>query len=155
MQEQRAFGKYLRSERELRQITLAEVSSATKIPLLSLERLEQGCWEGLPATVFVKGFVRCYAKHVGFSQEEACRRFGEVLSGETAPEVREVSQQPASGEPITEAASKRFGLALFLIIVLIIATITLSLLWRMGASADTHVELEGGDPGSPSALLRG
>jgi hypothetical protein len=36
---------------------------------------------------------------------------------------------------------RRFGLALFVIILLIIATITISIIWRRGASADAHASI--------------
>lgn len=135
--EPRAFGNYLRSERELRQIPLSEIAMATKIPLHTLQCLEQGDWNDLPATVFVRGFVRSYAKHIGLSAADACGRF-EAAVGQV-----EKAQQPppeAVGEnaAVMGVGKRRFGLALFVIIILIIATITLSLIWRRGASADTR-----------------
>lgn len=137
MDETRAFGNYLRSERELREISLTEIAAATRIPLHTLQSLERGDWNGLPATVFVRGFVRSYAKHIGLSAEDASQRFdGTVM------EVKQ-SRLPAP-EPVGEAAAvmgggrRRFGLALVVLIILIIATITLSLIWRHGASADTQ-----------------
>jgi cytoskeletal protein RodZ len=140
MEERRAFGSYLRAERELRQIPLAEIADATKIPIQVLESLERGQWEELPAEVFVRGFVRSYARHIGVNPEEACGRYNGVLEQIAA-------EQQAMIEPVGEAASdtsggRRFGVALFVIILLIIATITLSLIWRRGASADTHAMLE-------------
>jgi len=137
MQERHAFGNYLRRERELRQIPLSEVAAATKIPLRALQSLEDGAWDDLPAEVFVRGFVRSYARHVGLPPEDACRRFSA-----TAAELRHrtaVREVESVGESATDVGGRRrFGLALFVIIILIIATITLSLLWRRGASAETH-----------------
>ncbi len=140
MQDQRTFGSYLRAERELRQIPLGEVAAATKIPLRALESLEAGAWDGLPATVFVRGFVRAYAKHLGLVAEEVCRRYDNTLVAISAAERVEAV------EPVGEAAEAggrhRMGLALFVIIILIIATITLSLIWRRGASANAHASLD-------------
>jgi len=139
--DEQAFGDYLRAERELRQIPLPEVAAATKIPLQTLQHLEHGRWSDLPATVFVRGFIRSYAKHIGLPPEDACVRFDNVLSL-----LRKKQEPPV--EPVGEGAAvmgfgkRRFGLALFVIIILIIATITLSLIWRRGASADTHATLE-------------
>ena len=121
----------------MRQIPLSDVATATKIPLHTLQSLEGGDWSGLPATVFVRGFVRSYARHVGLPAEDAARRFeGTVV------EFKQ-SQMPPP-EPVGEAAAvmgggrRRFGLALMVLIILIIATITLSLIWRHGATADTQ-----------------
>lgn len=146
MEQQRAFGSYLRGERELRQIPLAEIAVATKIPLQALESLEAGDWDQLPAQVFVRGFVRSYARHVGFSEDEACQRYRAI--------IEDLEQLAAQAEPVGEAAAdvggrSRFGVALFVIILLIIATITISLIWRRGASADTHAH--NGDTPAASA----
>ena len=139
MDEQVAFGTFLRGERELRQIPLTEVAAATKIPLRTLQRLEQGVWGDLPAQVFLRGFVRSYARHVGMPVDETNRRFEDVVARISQAE------NDANTESVGEAAAevhgrRRFGLALFLIIVLIIATITLSLIWGRGASADAQAE---------------
>ena len=153
MEEQRAFGHYLRAERELRQIPLVEVAKITKIPLHSLEMLEQGSWDDLPAEVFVRGFVVSYARCVGLSSEEARQRFREVVQNTTQAELdQEVAQQRAAHEqaqaqrPRSRALElggrKKFGLALLVIIVFIIATITLSLLWQSGAGATGQASIQ-------------
>jgi cytoskeletal protein RodZ len=140
MEHQRMFGSYLRSERELRQIPLLEVAKATKVPLRTLESLERGFWEELPPDVFVRGFVRSYAKHIGLPINEACRRFNETIQKLKHEELD--LQTESVGEAAAAFGGRRkFGLALFVIILLIIATITLSLFWRSGASADTHANI--------------
>jgi cytoskeletal protein RodZ len=129
---EREFGSYLRTERELRQIPLSEVSAATKIPLHALENLEAGRWKDLPNEVFVRGFVRSFARHVGFSEQEASKQFDEARAAwqhpPSVPLVDDLDEKRVS----SSAGRGRFELALFVIIVLILATITLSLLWRGG-----------------------
>src|SRR5262245_38587128 len=68
---------WLRAGRAHRGLTLEDVSRVTKIQTRILERLEGGKPEGLPADVFVRGFVRSFAKCVGLDEEEALRRYGE------------------------------------------------------------------------------
>jgi cytoskeleton protein RodZ len=65
------FGDRLRRERELRGITLQEISESTKISKKSLEALEKEEFEALPGGVFNRGFVRSYAKYVGLNPDEA------------------------------------------------------------------------------------
>jgi len=141
MDEQLAFGTFLRGERELRQIPLAEVAAATKIPLRALKGLEDGVWADLPPQVFLRGFVRSYARHLGLSMEDACHRFDAMIAR------RDELENEANTESVGDSAAevhgrRRFGVALFLIIVLIIATITLSLIWGRGASADSQARAE-------------
>ena len=93
MNAQRDFGKYLRSERELRQVPLAEVAEATKIPQRTLEQLEAGEWEALPAEVFVRGFVRSYARHLGLPDGEATARYTQALSDVERREAARVLEE--------------------------------------------------------------
>src|SRR5215218_3344678 len=67
---------WLRAGRVQRGMTLEDVSRVTKIQARILERIEGGRPEGLPADVFVRGFVRSFAKCVGLDEEEALRRYG-------------------------------------------------------------------------------
>jgi cytoskeletal protein RodZ len=64
-----SFGEELRRERELRQISLREVSEATKINVRYLEALERNDFRHLPGGVFNKGFVRAYAQFIGVDPE--------------------------------------------------------------------------------------
>ncbi len=60
----------MRRERELRQISLREISEATKINLRYLEALEDNRFSALPAEVFARGFLREYARYVGLDPDE-------------------------------------------------------------------------------------
>ena len=52
------FGTFLKAEREKRQLTLAELSQATKLSVSSLKVMEAGNLDDLPPDVFVRGFIR-------------------------------------------------------------------------------------------------
>jgi cytoskeletal protein RodZ len=64
-----SFGEELKRERELREITLREVSESTKISLRYLEALERNAFENLPGGVFNRGFVRAYSQFIGIDPE--------------------------------------------------------------------------------------
>src|SRR5512140_801721 len=66
---------WLRAGRSQRRMSLDDVAKVTKIQPRILERLEAGKLEGLPADVFVRGFVRSFARCVGLDEEEALRRY--------------------------------------------------------------------------------
>lgn len=149
MDAQRDFGKYLRFERELRQVPLTEVAAATKIPKRTLELLEAGAWDLLPAEIFVRGFVKSYARHLGLPQDEASDRYAATVV--TVEQEEERLGIESVGEAAAEVSTRRhFGLALFVIILLIIVTITFSLLWGGGANADSQASLQS----VPSSPLR-
>ncbi len=64
-----SFGERLKRERELREVTLAEITSATRIGPRFLEALENEEWERLPGGVFNRGFVRSVARYLGLDEE--------------------------------------------------------------------------------------
>jgi len=72
-----SFGHYLSRERELRGVTLLQISEQTRIGQSHLKALEQDDPSRLPARVFVLGHIRAYARAVGLNPDEAVLRFEE------------------------------------------------------------------------------
>jgi cytoskeletal protein RodZ len=66
-------GAYLARQRELRGISLDQLSAATRIPRRSLERLEAGAHDA-DLDGFVRGFVRTVASALGLPPEETLAR---------------------------------------------------------------------------------
>ncbi|MCG6892659.1 MAG: helix-turn-helix domain-containing protein [Desulfobacteraceae bacterium] len=66
-----SFGRYLMSVRLERGISLKAVSNATRIGAETLLAIENEDHDALPAEVFVKGFLRSYARFVGADAEKA------------------------------------------------------------------------------------
>jgi cytoskeletal protein RodZ len=67
---------WLTAGRMARGLTREHVARVTRIQLRTLERLEEGRFDELPADVFVRGFIRNYARCVGLSVDEALARYG-------------------------------------------------------------------------------
>jgi cytoskeletal protein RodZ len=138
------FGEYLRREREVRNIALHDVSRTTKIPVRSLERLEAGEYEALPGEVFVRGFIKSYARCVGLDDENALLLYDSERDERRAEVEESQPRMEAAGD--AEASDplqmrRRVGIAVFVVIVLIIATITLSLLLRRPHHTDGGLSL--------------
>ncbi len=62
-------GEKIRKLRSEYRMSFTEVSRATKIPVKYLEYLERAEYEKLPADVYVRGYLRSYARHLGLSDE--------------------------------------------------------------------------------------
>jgi cytoskeletal protein RodZ len=136
------FGCSLKRARESRALTLGDVASSTRVPRASLERIEAGELVGLPADVFVRGFIRSYARAVGVDEvtplsgyDRALRARSEAARAESALPVIDPAIAGLAPnkdvDDVEESSSRRgLGLAVFVIILLLIATITLSLLLR-------------------------
>ncbi|MDQ7007701.1 MAG: helix-turn-helix domain-containing protein [Acidobacteriota bacterium] len=65
-----SFGETLRRQRELRQISLREVSEATKINIRYLEALERNDFTHLPGGAFTRGYIRSFARVIGVDESE-------------------------------------------------------------------------------------
>lgn len=63
------FGERLKRERELREVSLKEVTVGTRIGSRFLEALENEEWEKLPGGIFNRGFVRSIARYLGLDEE--------------------------------------------------------------------------------------
>ena len=68
--------QWLVAGREARNLSREHVAQVTRIQLRTIEHLEDGRFEGLPADVFVRGFIRGYARCVGLSVDDALARYG-------------------------------------------------------------------------------
>jgi len=63
------FGENLKRERELRGVTLDEITAATRIAKRFLQAIENEQWDQLPGGVFNRGFVRAVARYLGLDEE--------------------------------------------------------------------------------------
>ncbi|HEY6049743.1 MAG TPA: RodZ domain-containing protein, partial [Thermoanaerobaculia bacterium] len=88
------FGEELRRERQIRGISLEEISSATKISVRLLSALERGDVKQLPAPAFTRGFIRAYSTHLGIDADEKVNAYLSDLSGEPHDVVQ--SKRPRS-----------------------------------------------------------
>jgi cytoskeleton protein RodZ len=64
------FGDRLRREREMRGVSMEELSVATRIPPRYLEAIETEQWELLPGRVFNRGYVRAIAQFLGLGEDD-------------------------------------------------------------------------------------
>jgi transcriptional regulator with XRE-family HTH domain len=72
-----SLGNWLRRERLMREISLAEIAEVTRVPRASLEAIEADDYQRLPAPTFVKGFLRAYAGHIGLDPDDVLLRYEE------------------------------------------------------------------------------
>jgi cytoskeleton protein RodZ len=104
------FGSYLKHERELRGVSLEEISGATKIHIRFLKALEENSFDELPGEVFVKGYIRSYANIIGSDIEETLNIYKETV---------ELKNQETGSSPIPSFSHqyKIFIVVAFLVVV--------------------------------------
>jgi cytoskeletal protein RodZ len=153
------FGSILRQARERRQISLAEVAERTKVPQWSLQLIEAGEIDDLPGDVFVRGFIRSYARSVGIADSEPLGLFEEALAARRRAEEALLTTPnfqvaDTTSEEDGQGHRRGIGIAVFVIIVLLIATITLSLFLRQPPQSGEGLSLRE-VPATPAARSRG
>lgn len=118
-----SFGEYLKRERELRELSLREISDETKISYRYLEAIEENNEAKLPAEVFVKGFVKSYANYIGLDPDEAILRYQEFKK---TKDISRESQPAGMDQPAYSADRRKMDpvlwglLALFMLAGLLV-----------------------------------
>jgi transcriptional regulator with XRE-family HTH domain len=87
------FGEHLKREREMRGVSLEEVSAATRISTRFLEAIENEKWDQLPGGVFNRGFIRSIARFLGLDEDGLVAEY--ALETKGALDVRPVPEHPA------------------------------------------------------------
>jgi cytoskeleton protein RodZ len=81
------FGEHLKREREMRGVTLEEISAATRIAPRFLAALESEQWELLPGGVFNRGFIRSVARYLGLDEDTLVAEYALETRGRAEPGV--------------------------------------------------------------------
>ncbi|MBI2032348.1 MAG: helix-turn-helix domain-containing protein [Candidatus Levybacteria bacterium] len=80
-------GQKFQEERIRKNLTLKEVSNATKIREEFLRAIEKGDYSSLPSPAYAHGFVRNYAKFLDMKEDEALAIFRREFDQEKAIQV--------------------------------------------------------------------
>jgi cytoskeleton protein RodZ len=108
-----SFGHWLKAQRELAKCTLEEIAAVTKVHIAQLKMLEDDKWDNLPAPAFVRGFLLCYARHIGLGEEEVLRRYKKQAillgkSSDTLPEGMRAAQSPSAKPKVRVTGTPTF-----------------------------------------------
>jgi cytoskeletal protein RodZ len=116
-------GQHLRELRLAKRMSVAEVSRATRVPIVSVERIEADRFDELPGEVFVRGFLRAYARAVDVPPDDVLARYT------ASRRVAWVTPLPITS-PVRPARGRRFGVAIAFVLLLILFTLALSIVLR-------------------------
>ena len=123
-------GAVLRNEREKKGLTLDQVASITKLRVKIVEALENETWGDLPPPVFVRGFIRSYAKVLGLDETELLH-----LHERVAP------LQAVTGKPVeVQHRSYKGRFLLAVILVLILGFVAYLLVEHLSPSGEQLIE---------------
>ena len=80
-----ALGEEFRSAREARGLTLSDVAEQIHIRSVYLNAIENEDWKSIGAPVYVRGFIRTYARFLGLDAEDAVASFNRSAPPERPP----------------------------------------------------------------------
>jgi cytoskeleton protein RodZ len=106
-----SFGEILKREREMREVTLNEVTVATRIAPRFLEAFEREEWEKLPGGVFNRGFVRAIARYLGLNEETLLSEY-DLAYGEQKTVAPSLVENPIPSPPKWAIAAAALGVLL-------------------------------------------
>jgi cytoskeleton protein RodZ len=114
-------GEELKRERELREISLREISEATKISMRILEAIEKNNFQALPGGIFNRNFLRAYAEFIGLDSENVVRKYHQQFdsSEERPAPTPGMGMGVALQEETVKKSSKTLPIVLMLILLVV------------------------------------
>ena len=113
MDESETLGKYLKSQRESKKISLREVAKNTRVREPILKAIEEDQHTLLPPATYVKGFLLAYAKYLGLDSNDVLLRYEKGLKGESIapPPVPSPGpkQEPPAPQPSKPGQKRRWN----------------------------------------------
>jgi cytoskeleton protein RodZ len=112
-------GTLLKNERENRGLSYEQLAQITRLRKHFLEAMENEAWQDLPPSVFVKGFIRSYAKALGLEEDKLLDLYKSVVPDDVAPPT-----------PIIEPKKPKRGI--IIVLALFLGALAIALYLWMG-----------------------
>jgi len=106
-------GTMLRMERERLGLSRAQITEMTRMRTPIVEAIENEAWDSLPPPVFVRGFLRSYARVLGLSQEAVI----DLCAKNVPPE------SPGQVPPLETSRNRRQKAWLVLLLLVVLAAL--------------------------------
>ncbi len=134
----RDLGGRFRAAREARGLSLSEVADQIRIRSVYLAAIEDESWAAIGAPVYIRGFIRTYARFLKLDPEEAVASFNRTQPQAPGP--------AAAGEPAgrTPAPPRRTGLLLWIagaVAVVLVAFVVYNELTMHGAGTTAQAPM--------------
>lgn len=113
-----ALGEEFRSAREARGLTLSDVAERLHIRSVYLAAIEEEDWAAIGAPVYVRGFLRTYARYLGIDPERAVANF-------TAVGIEAAPSRPGPAAHDERPGTPRRGPSVAAIAAIVVAVLAL------------------------------
>jgi len=128
-------GRLLARSRQAQNLSVADVARQLKLSGWQIEALEEGHYHKLPGPVFVRGFVRNYARLLRLDPEALLRSAGDSLR----PPVPRPEAPPSQDIPFPTAGTRRWRKYAITIAVAVAALAVYEFTWNEPETVVTRV----------------
>ena len=104
-------------------MSVEEIARSTRVPMDSVARIEADQFDELPGEVFVRGFLKSYARALSVPADDVLARYT------ASRRVAWVTPLPISA-PSKPARGRRLGVAVAFVLLLILFTLALSIVLK-------------------------
>jgi transcriptional regulator with XRE-family HTH domain len=144
-----ALGEEFRSAREARGLTLSDVAEQIHIRSVYLSAIENEDWAAIGAPVYIRGFIRTYARFLGLDAEDAVQRFNETRP----PERQAVQTVPLSALADEPSGPSRWAMIGGIAALVLVAFVAFEW-WQFSQSGMRTRPLAAVPRSSPAAAAR-
>jgi cytoskeleton protein RodZ len=114
-----ALGEQLQAARIQQGLSIEDIASRMHLSLGILQSIEANDFDDLTAPIFVKGYLRAYARLVSLDEDEIIQRYVEQYSNDDPPISASIQMTPE-----TSAYDSRIKWTTYLIIIVLIALLS-------------------------------
>lgn len=100
-------GDLLRKTREEKNLSLNDIENETKIRKLYIKAIEEGDYGKIPGEVFLKGFIKTYAKILGLDGQALVEEYKKEKNGPAAEAEKEPAAEEKQPEPEVPAEEEK------------------------------------------------
>ncbi|NHB58753.1 helix-turn-helix domain-containing protein [Acinetobacter sp. 194] len=142
-------GEYLRQNRIKQARELKDVAADLKMPIKTLEALEQDDYKSLPQATFIKGYYRTYAKYLKVDASAIIQRFDEIYENDTGlvpnhalnnSPIKFMGKLPGSNSDRNRKWLKRILIAMAVIIALWLVVMLVQKWTSKGSNNQAHTQ---------------
>lgn len=147
-----ALGEEFRSAREARSLSLSDVAERLHIRSVYLAAIEDEDWHVIGAPVYVRGFMRTYARFLGLDPEAAVARFSATIpAGTPATAAPRSAASNASEKRSGEGNSPSLAAVLAIVVAVLVVLFVGYEFYQYKVGAPAAVPVADGSP-APAAV---
>jgi transcriptional regulator with XRE-family HTH domain len=116
-----ALGEEFRSAREARGLSLSDVAERLHIRSVYLAAIEDEDWTAIGAPVYIRGFMRTYARFLGLDAEAAVARFAAAVPSTTSAVPSRALEERSRESGAAAARPSAFAVLAIVVAVAVVA----------------------------------